>query len=84
MSSQILEWATTSNLHITTEKTTTTLFTPELDEYGTTLSLKLNNQTILTTKHPKILGITLDPKLTFSPHIKSPSPSPKQMKHLTF
>ena len=57
------------NLHINTEKTTTTLFTQDPAEYGTTLSLKLNNQTLPITKHPKILGITLDPKLTFSQHI---------------
>ena len=53
------------NLHINIEKTTTRLFTPDPAKYSTTLSLKLNNQTLPTTKHPKILGITLDPKLTF-------------------
>ena len=57
------------NLYINTNKTTTTLFTPDLAEYDTTLSLKLNNQTLPTTKHPIILGITLDPKLTFSQRI---------------
>ena len=55
--------ANTNNLHINMGKTTTTVFTPDPVEYGTTLSLKL------TTKHPEILGITLDPKLTFSQHI---------------
>ena len=50
-------------------KTTTTLFTPDIVEYDTTLSLNLKNQTLPTTKHPKILGITLDPKLTFSQHV---------------
>ena len=48
---------------------TVVLFTPDPAEYSTTLSLKLNNQTLPTTKHPKILGITLDSKLTFSQHI---------------
>ena len=48
---------------------TTILFTPDLAEYGTTLSLKLNNQTLPTTKHLKILGIILDPKLVFSQHM---------------
>ena len=46
-----------------------TLFTPDPAEYGTTLSFKLNNQTPTTTKHPKTLGITFDPKLTFLQHI---------------
>ena len=66
---KIYEWATTNNLHINTDKTTTTLFTPEPAEYSRTLSLKLNNKTLLRIKHPKILEITLDPKLTFSQHI---------------
>ena len=48
-----------NNLHINTDKTTTTLCRPDPAEYGTTLSLKLNNQTLPTTKHPKILGIIL-------------------------
>ena len=37
---KIYEWATTNNLHINTDKTTTTLFISDLPEYGTTLSLK--------------------------------------------
>ena len=63
------EWATTDNLHLNIDKTTTTLFTPDPAQYGTILSLKLNKQTLLTTKYSKILEITLDPKLTFSQHI---------------
>ena len=66
---KIYEWATTNNLHINTDKTTTTIFTPDPAEYSTILLLKLNNQTLTTTKHPKILRITLNPKLTFSQHI---------------
>ena len=53
------------NLHINTKITTTT---PDPAEYGTILSLKLNNQTPSTAK-PKVFGITLDPKLTFSQNI---------------
>ena len=66
---QIYKWAITKNLHINTDKTTTTLFTADTAKYSITLLLKLNNQTLPTTKHPKILGTTLDPKLTFSQHI---------------
>ena len=43
---KIYEWATTNDLHISTDKTNTTLFTPDPAEYDTTLSLKLNNQTL--------------------------------------
>ena len=41
------------NLHINTDKTTTTLFTPHPAKYGTTLLFKLKNQTLPTTKHSK-------------------------------
>ena len=66
---KIYEWAIINNLHINTDKTTTTLFTQDPAEYSTTLSLKLNHQTLPTTKHPKILGTTLYSKLTFSQYI---------------
>ena len=46
------------------DKSTTT-HTLDPSEHGTTLSLKLNNQILPTTKHPKIFKITLEPKLTF-------------------
>ena len=62
------EWAINNNLHINTAKTITTFFITDRGENGTTLSLKLNNETLLATKHPKILG-TLDQKLTFSQYI---------------
>ena len=74
------KWATTNNLHINIKKTITTLITPDPDEYGTTLSLKLNNKTLPTsTKHPKIFPITLDSKLTLSKHIKITITKAKQM-----
>ena len=79
---QIHEWATTNNLYISTDKTTNTLFTPDPAEYSTTLSLKLNNQTLPTTKHMKILGITLDPKLIFSKHINVTIIQAKQLLNI--
>ena len=50
---KIYEETITNNFYINTNKTTTTLFTPGPAKYGTTLSLKLDNQTLPTTKHPK-------------------------------
>ena len=58
------------------------IFTPDPGEYSTTLSLKLNNQTLPITKHLKILGITLDPKLTFSQHINLTITKAKQMLNI--
>ena len=49
-------------IFICTDKTTTTLFTPDPAEYSTTLLFKLNNQTLPTTKYPTIFETTLDPK----------------------
>ena len=66
---KIYEWATTNNLYIKTDKITTTLFTQDPTKYSTIILLKLNNQTLPTTKHPKILEITLHPKPTFLQHI---------------
>ena len=61
----------TNNLHININKTATTLFTPDPAEYDTTLSFKLNKQTLQTTKHTKIVGITLYSKLTLSKHLNT-------------
>ena len=46
-----------------------TLFTTDPAEYGTILSFNLNNQTLLTTKHSKTLGINFEPQPTFSQYI---------------
>ena len=71
-----------NNHHTNTDKTSITLFTPDQAECGTALSLKLNNQTLPTTKYPKILGITLDSKSTFSQHINVTITKAKQMLNI--
>ena len=49
---KIYEWATTTNNpHINIDKTTTTLFTPDPAEYGTTLSLLPNTTNNKTPKN---------------------------------
>ena len=63
-------------------KTTIILFTPYPAEYSTILSLKLNNQTIPYNKTSKIIGITLDPKLTFLQHINITITKAKQMLNI--
>ena len=45
------------------------LFTSDPSEQDTTLALKLSNQTLATTKRPKLLKITFESKLTFLQHI---------------
>ena len=58
-----------NNLTLNPDKTTCTLFTPDPAEYKSNLDLKINNTALRMATHPKVLGLTLDRKLTYSPHI---------------
>ena len=55
--------------HTKSRKTTWTLFTPDPAEYKSNLDLKINNTALRMATHPKVLGLTLDPKLTYITHI---------------
>ena len=50
-------------------RTTCTLFTPDPAEYTSNLDLTINNKALPMATHPKVLGLTLDPKLAYSTHI---------------
>ena len=67
---QIYDWTRVNNLQLNPTKSTSTLFTPYPAEYKHTLNLTINNVVIPTLTHPKILGVTFDPKLTFNEHTK--------------
>ena len=58
-----------NNLLLNPDKTTCTLFTPDPAEYTSNLDLTINNKALPMATHPKVLGLTLDPKLTYSTHI---------------
>ena len=58
-----------SNLTLNPDKTTCTLFTPDPAEYKNNLDLKINHTLLSMAVHPKVLRLTLDPKLTYSTHI---------------
>ena len=58
-----------NNLILNTDKTTCTLFTPDPAEYTTNLDLKIHIIALPMATHPKVLGLTLDPKLTYNTHI---------------
>ena len=68
--SHIKDFARTkqNNLTLNPDKTTCTLFTPDHAEYKSNLDLKINNTALPMTTHPKVIGLTLDPKLTYSTH----------------
>ena len=68
-----------SNLTLNPDKTTCTLFTSDPVEYKSNLDLKINNTALCMATHPKVLGLTLDPKLTYSTHISVQAHTSLQM-----
>ena len=67
---KVFSWTKQNNLILNPDKTTFTQFTPDPAEYTNNLDLKININALLPmATHPKVLGLTLDPKLTYSTHI---------------
>ena len=62
-------WTKLNNLLLNPDKTTSTLFTPVPAEYRSNLDLTIDNKALPMATHPTVLGLTLDPKLTYSTHI---------------
>ena len=48
------------------------LFSPDPAEYTSNLDLIIHNNALPIATHSKVLGFTLDPKLTYSTHIHKP------------
>ena len=65
----VFAWTKHNNLIVNPDKTTCTLFTPDPAEYMINLDLKIHNTVLPMATHPKVLGLTLDPKFTYSTHI---------------
>ena len=66
---KVFAWTKQNNLLLNPDKTTCTLFTPDPAEYTSNLDLTINNKALPMATHPKVLGLTLDPKLTYITHI---------------
>ena len=62
-------WTKHNNLTLNPDKKTRTLFTTDPMDYKSNLDLKINNTALPMAAHPKVLGLILDPKLTYSTHI---------------
>ena len=60
-----------NNLIINPNKTTCSLFTPDPAEYNSNLGLNINIKALPVTLHTKVLGRTLDPKLTYNADIQN-------------
>ena len=68
---KVYDWTHHNNLIINPDKTTCTLFTPDPAEYNSNLGLNTNNKALPMALHPKVLGLTLDPKLTYNAYIQN-------------
>ena len=66
----VVKWIKDNDL-ILADKTQVTLFTPDPAEFDHQLNLKIENTPLETKKNPVILGLTFDPKLNFTQHIKT-------------
>ena len=75
-------WTKQNNLTQNPDKTTYILFTPDPGEYKSNLELKINNTALHRTTHPTVLGLTLDPKLTYSTHIHNISVQAHKPLHM--
>ena len=64
-------WASGKDLQISTQKSTATLFTSENRQSQLNPDITLNSHPLPLDRRPKILGVTFDTHLTFSPHINS-------------
>ena len=66
---KVFAWTKQNNLTLNPDKTTCTLFMPDPAEYKSNLDLKIHNIALTMATHPNVLGLTIDPKLTYSTHI---------------
>ena len=74
---ETVTWIEDNNL-LLADKTQATLLTPDPAEYNYVLNLKIKGESLETTKNPKILGLTFDPKLTFAEHVKNTEDTSKK------
>ena len=68
---KVYDWTQHNNLIINPDKTTCTLITPDPAEYNSNLGLNINIKALPMVLHLKVLGLTLDPKLTYNAHIQN-------------
>ena len=62
---KVFAWTKQNNIILNPDKTTCTLFTPDPAEYTSNPDLNIHNNALPMETHRKVLGLTLDPKLTY-------------------
>src|ERR1700730_4180582 len=78
----IFHWTVINDLQLNPTKSSCTLFSPHNKDQEIQLQLTISNQTIPTTKHPKILGVTFDPILTFNEHTNNIKTAASKSKNI--
>ena len=68
---ELATWLEERNLRLSTEKSTVSLFSTWTKEVGKQLSISVAGNKIPTNPNVKVLGVTMDPLLTFSQHSKT-------------
>ena len=71
-----------NNITLNPDKTTCTLFPPDLSEYKNNMDIKINNTALPMATNPKVMGFTLNLKLTFSAHIHNISVQAHKPLHM--
>ena len=66
----VSHWAEEVELDISPSKSTVTLFSPSTHEFSYHPQVSLGDTFLPLEKNPKVLGVTLDPLFTFSPHVR--------------
>ena len=69
--SRVSGWAENLGLSLSAPKSSVTLFTSDKQQSYTHPTVTLNNTTLPLERHPRLLGVTLDPHLTFASHISN-------------
>ena len=67
---KVSDWAAALKLDISAPKSSVTLFSPSTHEFHYHPQVTMDGSVVLLNKNPKILGVTLDPLFTFSPHVQ--------------
>ena len=68
---RVSEWAEDLGLSLSAPKSSVTLFTSDRQQSNTHPTVLLNNTPLPLDKHPRLLGVTLDPHFTFGHHISN-------------
>ena len=79
---EIHAWTQTNNIILNHDKTTCTLFTPDTTEYSTQLELQIDNIPLPMNINPKIIGLTLHPKLTYKKNIEITTTKARNTIHI--